>query len=107
MKTTTKQKANLIAAFAEALFEWDAMRGCDLVFEARPTLGECNVGPYVRFVPVDGVCEREDDSPSSVFEDFPLAGTLCSVCREPQRGTPSGDSCVNGHGGAPPFEEDA
>jgi hypothetical protein len=30
----------------------------------------------------------------------PLAGTRCSVCHEPQRATPGGFSCINGHGGA-------
>ena len=30
---------------------------------------------------------------------------LCSVCKEPQFETPSGVTCVNGHGGADPLEE--
>lgn len=29
-------------------------------------------------------------------------GTYCSVCAEEQFETPSGVTCVNGHGGAPP-----
>lgn len=33
-------------------------------------------------------------------------GTACSVCREPQFATDGGPSCVNGHGGAEPLEED-
>lgn len=32
-----------------------------------------------------------------------VTGTLCSVCMEPQRETPSGVTCENGHGGAEPF----
>ena len=34
------------------------------------------------------------------FESYPLTGTVCSVCGEPQRQTPGGASCPNGHGGA-------
>lgn len=30
---------------------------------------------------------------------------LCSVCSEPQFTTPSGDTCPNGHGGAPSLDE--
>jgi hypothetical protein len=30
---------------------------------------------------------------------------LCGVCKEPQFETPSGVTCVNGHGGADPLEE--
>lgn len=33
------------------------------------------------------------------FEDLPLNGLRCSDCGEPQRETPSGGQCVNGHGG--------
>jgi hypothetical protein len=29
----------------------------------------------------------------------------CSVCKEPQFETPSGVTCVNGHGGADPLED--
>jgi hypothetical protein len=29
---------------------------------------------------------------------------LCGVCKEPQFETPSGVTCVNGHGGADPLE---
>ena len=36
----------------------------------------------------------------------PLTGTKCSVCGEPQFKTLSGDCCKNGHGGAPPIEDD-
>lgn len=35
------------------------------------------------------------------FESFALNGENCTVCDEPQRTTPSGDICKNGHGGAP------
>jgi len=34
-----------------------------------------------------------------------LDAPLCSVCKEPQFETPSGVTCVNGHGGADPLEE--
>lgn len=40
------------------------------------------------------------------LEDCPETGTLCSRCREKQYRTPSGDSCINGHGGEPPLEEE-
>lgn len=32
-------------------------------------------------------------------------GALCSVCGKAQFRTPSGDTCVNDHGGAPPKDE--
>lgn len=32
--------------------------------------------------------------------------TKCSVCGQPQSKTPSGLVCANGHGGAPPLEDD-
>jgi DNA N-6-adenine-methyltransferase (Dam) len=35
------------------------------------------------------------------FGDCPRNGLLCSVCEAPQRVTPSGAICENGHGGAP------
>lgn len=41
---------------------------------------------------------------SKDVKDFPLSGTLCSVCGEPQHKTPGGDCCKNGHGGAPAKE---
>lgn len=34
------------------------------------------------------------------FESFPMNGLVCEDCGEPQRTTPSGESCKNGHGGA-------
>ena len=34
-----------------------------------------------------------------------LGAPLCGVCKEPQFETPSGVTCVNGHGGADPLEE--
>jgi len=37
------------------------------------------------------------------FDDYPLNGTRCSACGEPQRTTPSGLSCIHGHGGAKPM----
>lgn len=39
------------------------------------------------------------------FEEFPLNGLVCSVCGEPQRDTPHGSSCKNGHGGAVGVDE--
>jgi len=51
--------------------------------------------------PVDGVHARQ-------IADFlsgpdTRSGTLCSVCGEPQKTSPSGPHCVNGHGGADPL----
>lgn len=37
---------------------------------------------------------------------FPANGLVCSICYEPQFFTFSGDSCENGHGGAPGLETD-
>jgi hypothetical protein len=34
------------------------------------------------------------------FKDHPLSGLLCEACGEPQRTTPHGPVCANGHGGA-------
>lgn len=45
------------------------------------------------------------DAPSVYPPGTPL-GTACSVCREPQFATDGGPSCVNGHGGAEPLEEE-
>lgn len=39
------------------------------------------------------------------FESFPLTGTHCADCGTPQRMTPGGASCENGHGGAPALED--
>jgi hypothetical protein len=39
-------------------------------------------------------------------EAFKHVGTRCSICLEPQYKTPSGVTCKNGHGGAPPHEGD-
>lgn len=49
----------------------------------------------------DGILK---DGPA--LEDCPETGTLCSRCREKQYRTPSGDTCINGHGGEPPLEEE-
>jgi hypothetical protein len=38
------------------------------------------------------------------FEMLPQNGLLCSVCGEPQRMGPTGETCANGHGGAPGVE---
>lgn len=43
--------------------------------------------------------------PEKMEPEKKLTGTLCSECREPQFETPSGATCVNGHGGADPLEE--
>jgi hypothetical protein len=40
------------------------------------------------------------------FDVYPLAGSRCSACGEPQRSTLGGLTCMNGHGGAEPMEED-
>lgn len=39
------------------------------------------------------------------LESFPLTGTRCSECKEPQYESPSGTVCKNGHGGYPALEE--
>ncbi len=43
------------------------------------------------------------DSLDRPFDDCPLTGTRCSDCGSPQRMTPSGTSCIHGHGGAEPM----
>ncbi len=45
--------------------------------------------------------DNEDDKNESKF-----SGTRCSECLEPQFYTPSGVTCSNGHGGAPPYGEE-
>ena len=37
------------------------------------------------------------------LESCPLNGYRCSVCGQVQYDTPSGDVCINGHGGADPL----
>lgn len=49
-----------------------------------------------------GVLRKLRQPQEGPFESYPLTGTTCSVCREPQRQTPGGASCSNGHGGAEP-----
>jgi hypothetical protein len=44
--------------------------------------------------------------PSGTPWGTPL-GTACSVCMEPQFASPGGETCKNGHGGAPPAPEPA
>lgn len=49
--------------------------------------------------------ESKDEAPELSFDELPFTGTLCSVCMQPQKATPNGDTtCVNGHGGADPFD---
>lgn len=53
--------------------------------------------------PVVVAIDDEDDEPVFIDPDgavFPLIGSMCSKCGEPQYTTPSGDTCSNGHGGA-------
>lgn len=45
----------------------------------------------------------ESLGPQLRHEDFPESGTLCACCHQPQYKTPSGDCCVNGHGGWAPL----
>lgn len=40
-----------------------------------------------------------------IVDEIGKLNTTCSVCGEPQFNTPSGDTCKNGHGGAPPSED--
>jgi len=56
----------------------------------------------------DGIMSRHHDhlKDGPALEDCPETGTLCSRCREKQYRTPSGDTCINGHGGEPPLEEE-
>lgn len=42
---------------------------------------------------------KEEKKPGRVKARY-----ICSVCKEPQRWTPSGPVCKNGHGGAPTEE---
>ncbi len=63
------------------------------VLRAQPTLtGE---------KPWDG--QKEFAEP---LASFPLNGLLCSACRKPQRVTPGGAICENGHGGVAGVEDD-
>lgn len=52
----------------------------------------------------NGVSAR-DRAERASFTDYPLTGAQCSVCKEPQRMTPGGISCPNGHGGAPSLDD--
>lgn len=46
----------------------------------------------------------EVDEPADTGE-LKKTGTYCSVCGGPQYSTPAGDTCNNGHGGAPGLDE--
>lgn len=46
--------------------------------------------------------EPQDEEPS--LDSFPQVG-FCADCYEPQYKTPGGESCKNGHGGAPTLDE--
>ncbi len=45
--------------------------------------------------------EQCKDCGRTIDEVFPKNGKACSVCHAPQHRLPPGDSCRNGHGGAP------
>jgi hypothetical protein len=68
------------------------------------------VGPYNEKYITDLTKKKRKRSPAKEepdIETFPLTGTKCSICKEPQYQTPSGATCRNsGHGGAPPLEEE-
>lgn len=55
-------------------------------------------GPFLEHV--EGPFPLEEPEPRTL-DQLPWNGLLCTVCNEPQRSTPSGDTCVNQHGGAP------
>jgi hypothetical protein len=63
-------------------------------------------------VAIEALDELFVDATQSVADDIEAwsvataepTGTRCSVCGEPQLRSPSGDTCRNGHGGAPPLE---
>lgn len=62
----------------------------------QPMVGDvAPADPYPRpGVPLKVVPPKE-----ATFDSFPLNGLFCSVCTAPQRTTPGGASCINGHGG--------
>jgi hypothetical protein len=43
--------------------------------------------------------------PEKPLLEYPLTGTRCSICGEPQHMTPGGESCIHGHGGAAPVDD--
>lgn len=49
-----------------------------------------------------GVAVEMQLVPSDSFVPTEPTGATCSVCGSPQLRSPSGDTCANGHGGAPP-----
>lgn len=78
-------------------------------YKPRADSGIRVIGPYNEKTIIDLTKKKrkrvEKDLPPAL-EDLPLTGTKCSVCKEPQYQTPSGDTCKNGHGGAPALVEE-
>lgn len=58
-----------------------------------------SVAPAVDTEEADALREAGDFPPVRPLETFPFNGLVCSECGEPQRRTPSGHVCCNGHGG--------
>lgn len=76
---------------------------CDVVFARLMQLRADTLATCVVSTKADDLDVSERPWPV----EPPGMGTLCSVCGWPQRQTPSGATCPEGHGGAPPLEPGA
>lgn len=81
----------------------DEVAQVESLFDSVADMGETHVGPEVEDE-LEIPDPEEVEAEAAYAEPIP-AGTLCSVCGEPQMQTPSGLVCSNGHGGAPSLEE--
>lgn len=86
--------------------DWDKIRRA--VDEDEETWDGDYIDPYEAGYNLETLGQEEEEPDLDVngsapdnLGALPLTGTLCSVCRNPQYRTPSGETCAFGHGGAP------
>lgn len=82
------------------------LAGTDAPAEPEPALplepdGEEDLGALLAALPKKPKKAPKKKKKTHDFEALPLNGLVCEVCGSPQRTSPHGDLCVNGHGGAP------
>jgi hypothetical protein len=75
-----------------------ALQRCGVCGELQATKHDHGTGPTTAVELFDRL-----DLP---FDEYPLAGSRCSVCGQDQRATAGGLSCSNGHGGAESMVEE-
>jgi hypothetical protein len=98
-----RKKAEKMAAHEERnrLAALNGKKGRKKGAAPAPVVGSPAAGVVVPMAaePAAPTPSRADDE--FPFETLPENGLLCSVCGEPQRMSPTGETCSNGHVGAP------